>query len=122
MTLEKLGEWNKAFEFYEVADRLTGASAPLAMASALLNLAHTHFAIGKFRETVLLCDRVLAISEEQQSLPFVQSASRLAANAYQELGEPNKEAEYLTRFLELADKESAESEAVRRRIEEISNE
>lgn len=115
---EQLGEWDKALEVYRVADRLAGPDI-LAFASSLLNLAHCNFALGKFRETILLCDRVIFLVPLELSLVYAQSATRLAASAYQQLGDVKKEAEYLARFAEIADKDSWERVAVLQRLKEI---
>jgi tetratricopeptide (TPR) repeat protein len=119
MTLEQLGEWDKALEFYKVVDKLIGGTN-IATASALLNLATINFVIGNFRKTILLCDRVLNIIPIVDVLEFYQSALKLAASAYKELGYRNKEAGYLTSYLKVADKGSAKNEALQRRLEEIS--
>jgi len=113
MTFEQLGEWDKAREVYRLADRLAGPDQ-LAFASSLLNLAHCNFALGKFRETALLCDRVMFLVPFELSPVYTQSATRLAASAYQRLGDAKKEAEYLTRFTETVDKDAVERAAALR--------
>lgn len=118
MTFEQLGEWDKAREVYRLADRLAGPDV-LAFASSLLNLAHCNFALGRFREAVLLCDRVMFLVPFDLSPVYAQSATRLAASAYQQLGDVKKEAEYLARFVETVDKESTERVAAIRRLKEI---
>lgn len=119
MTFEQLGEWDKAREVYRLADRLAEPDNILAFASSLLNLAHCNFALGKLRETVLLCDRVMFLVPFEISPVYAQSATRLAASAYQQLGDVEKEAEYLTRFTEIVDKASAERAAALRRLKEL---
>lgn len=118
MTFEQLGEWDKAREAYRLADRLAGPDQ-LAFASSLLNLAHCNFALGKLRETALLCDRVMFLVPFELSPVYTQSATRLAASAYQQLGDAKKEAEYLTRFTETVDKDAVERAAALRRLKEI---
>lgn len=118
MTFEQLGEWDKAREVYRLADWLAGPDI-LAFASSLLNLAHCNFALGKFRETVLLCDRVMSLVPFELSPVYAQSATRLAASAYQQLGDVKKEAEYLARFTETVDKDSTERVAALWRLKEI---
>lgn len=121
MTLEKLGEWDKALEVYGLADQLAGPHHAFNLASSLLNLAHSNFAIGKYRETVFLCDRIMALVPIEDSPTYTQSAARLAATAYQKLGDEKKEAEYLKRFVLAADEASQERAAAQRRLAEIES-
>ena len=121
MTLEQLGEWDKALEVYRLVDQLAGPHRALNLASSLLNLAHSNFAIGRYRETVLLCDRVMALVPLEDSPTYSQSAARLAASAYQKLGDEGKEAEYLKRLVLAVGEASVEGEAARRRLEELED-
>ena len=119
MTLEALGEWEKALEVYRLIDKLTAVEQPTAVASSLLNLTHTNFALGKFQETVLLCERVMSIVPVEHSPSYTWSAARLAANASRQLGDVKKETKHLLRFVGSSPQKSEELEAAIRRLEEI---